>query len=209
MSNVYMLNLGFTLLAGVASNGSFTQYQTGQSPLQTSSAWLKLSAGSLPPWATDNCQLLSQNMGNYQWNVYQQDWTPSTPYLTCNAGDFVLIRIYPADNPQPMCKVRFSAVFGQGSDTPTQGNVVQSPLQMSPGVARSMIAFPDPGPANYQLPVSLDGSWTYLLGQLHTLATYSVNVGVNVYNTVNGNLFALGHDPTMKVVGNVPASAVA
>jgi hypothetical protein len=97
-------------------------------------------------------------------------------------------------------------VFGQGSDTAVAGNVVQSPLQMPPYmVARATIDFPDIGQQNYT--PSLAGSWVYLLGQLHgALADYSLNVGATIFDPASNRVFALGHDPNMRVGGGMPVS---
>ncbi|MBZ5705215.1 MAG: hypothetical protein LAN63_07665 [Acidobacteriia bacterium] len=208
MPQVYMLNLGFTLLAGTsyAPNGSFLPYNGNQSPappvLQTSCAWLNYNGSSFPAWATDTCQQLSDAIIGTTWAVKQPDYSPTSTFLGADAGDFVLVRIYTGDGSQQY-KLRVGIVFGNGSDAPTQGNVVQSPLNLAAGVARSVIDFPDIGAANYT--PSSAGSWVYLLGQLHgSLASYSLNAGATIYDPVSGKTYSLGHDPTLKVVGTVP-----
>jgi hypothetical protein len=207
MPQIFMLNLGFTLLAGTsyAPNGSFLPYNGNQTPtppvLQTSCAWLNYDGASFPAWATDSCQPLSDATIGSSWAVKQPDYSPSSTFLGANAGDYVLARIYTSDGGQQY-KLRVGIVFGNGSDTPTQGNVVQSPLNLSAGVARSVIDFPDIGANNYT--PSTAGSWVYLLGELHgSLASYSLNVGATLYDPVSGRTYALGRDPTLKVVGTI------
>ena len=214
MPQIYMLNLGFTLLAGTsyAPNGSFLPYNGTQTPappvLQTSSAWLNYNGSSFPSWATDSCQPLSDATIGTTWALKQADYSPSSTFLGANAGDYALARIYTGDGGQQY-KLRVGIVFGNGADTPNQGNLVQSPLALAAGVARAVIDFPDIGVANYT--PSSAGSWVYLLGQLHgSLASYSLNVGATIYDPVSGKTYALGHDPTVKVVGTMPmASRVA
>lgn len=207
MPQIYMLNLGFTLLAGTsyAPNGSFLPYNGNQTPtppvLQTSSAWLNYNGSSFPAWATDNCQPLSDATIGTTWALKQPDYTPTNTFLGARTGDFLLVRMYTGDGGQQY-KLRLGIVFGNGTDTPTTGNVVQSPLNMSSGFARSVIDFPEIGVGNY--PGSTAGSWVFLLGALHgALAAYNLNVGATIYDPVSGNIYALGHDPTVKVVGTM------
>ena len=128
--------------------------------------------------------------------------------MPANAGDYLLVRIFTGD-PNQTYKLRSGVIFGQGSDTAVAGNVVQSPLQMPPNmVARAAIDFPDIGQQNYT--PSPAGTWVYLLGQLHgTLADYSLNVGATIFDPASNRVFALGHDPNMRVIGNVGKTMVA
>lgn len=205
MANIFMLNLAFTLQGQgtpPVANGSFQGFATGNPALQTSCAWLGYNAGPpLPSWCTDTCQQLSDATIGTSWLLLQPDYTPAKPYMSANAGDFLLVRIFTPDTPQSY-RVRFGAVFGQGIGTPTLGNVVQSPLQIAPStMARSIIDLPEMPPQGYS--PSGTGSWVFLLGELHgALADYSLNVGANVYDQSTGNKYALGHDPNMRVIGS-------
>jgi hypothetical protein len=210
-TNIYMLNLGFTLQGPTppAANGSFQSYVSGNPALQTSSAWLNYNGGPpFPSWATDNCRLLDDATIGTTWAVLQPDYSPTNPYLSANSGDFLLVRVFTSDSGQAY-RVRLGAVFGQGSDTPMMGNVVQSPLQLVPWtVARSIIDLPEMPPQNY--PASSDGGWVFLFGQLHgALANYSLNVGAGIYDPSTGNRYALGRDPNMRVGGNVAKTVAA
>lgn len=219
---VYLLNMGFSLNSQYFQNGSF-EPGPGPSPppvLQQSATWLKYQ-GTSPFVPSADCTQYPNALNAGDWGSPVSDGT----YFSVNVGDYVVMRIFPMpDNSVPNgCRLRFTVVFGRGSDSPpAQGdpNWVQSPLRMTQNlsngqnltVARPVVDTDNSANATWNNPSS-DGAWTYCIGGINSSPTpqpggsyYTLNVGATVWTPSGPNLAVqfvavYGHDPTMRVIG--------
>lgn len=202
MSDLYLLNLGFSMSTSAFANGNFDLFNSGSSGLNQSCAWYKYQGSGMS--LNDDFYLLSQNLSSGDWSSLGSDASA----LNTVAGDFCLVRIYPSDSTPPAnCRLRFSAVFGRGSHTAPSGSTpaLQSPLQIVQGsntTARPVLVTDATAETSWAVSPTGNNVWTYCLGKIHGADnTYTVNVGATVLNPNTQLLVAYGHDPTMKVGG--------
>jgi hypothetical protein len=192
---VYLYNLGFSLAN--ATNGNFLDYQGSQTGFGQSSTWFQWNVqGSLPQGVVDNVASLQA--------LTLSNWTKmsSAPDFCANA-DYMLLRIFNVDTPQPSISLRVTAVMGHG--IPTNGAPASSPLQAPfqiNGKARPVVDIDNSNGANWPGPTGADGAWTYCLGMIHGIINdYSCNVGASAY--VSSGTYVgtscFGQDPQLHV----------
>jgi hypothetical protein len=194
---VYLYNLGFTLAN--AANGNFWDHLGSQTGLGQSDTWFLYNGSGLPTGVTDNVVALGA--------LNSSDWTTMTsaPSFVANA-DYVLMRIFNTDSPQPSMNLRLTAVMGHGTST---NNPVSSPLQAPfqfNNKARPVVDTDGSTGGNWPGPTGNDGAWTYCIGMIHgVINDYSCNVGATVYVSSGPYLgtSCYGHDPQLHVGGMV------
>ncbi len=204
---VYLYNLGFS--ASNASNGNFS---AGGSGVDASNTWFQYVGPGAPGGIGPSLSIITSVAPATNWSALAQ--APSQ----FNAGsDYVLLRVFNADNNPSNYLVRTTAIFGQGDSTPiTPVNNLQSPFTMG-SYARPVIDFDTasvsppvtpswPSAVTDVNPVNSASSWTYCLGLVHNASAaqptvYTFNVGATVYEISSGNIYAFGIDPRMKVGG--------
>ena len=191
--SVYLYNLGFTLAN--AANGNFLPYQGSQTGLGLSDTWFQYNGSGLPPGVVDNLVPLSAlNPG---------DWTPLTAAPSFRAGaDYMLMRIFNTDIPQPVILLRLTAVMGHGTTgNPPASTPLQAPFQVGTK-ARPVIDTDASNPNNWPAPTATDGSWTYCVGMIHGIINdYSCNIGATAYVSSGpyAGMSAFGQDPQLHV----------
>lgn len=202
MSNIYLLNLGFSMNATAFNNGNFDQFNSGGNGLNQSCAWYKYQGSGLS--LNDDFYLLNQNLTSTDWSSQGSDATQ----LSTDNNDYFLVRMYGSDSTvPPNCRLRFSAVFGRGTHTAPSGATptLQSPLQVSQGsntTARPVLVTDATAATNWSVSPTNNNVWTYCMGMIHGADnTYTINVGATVLNPNTQVLASFGHDPTMKVGG--------
>lgn len=190
---VYLYNLGFTLAN--ATNGNFTDRLGSQTGFGQSDTWFQYNGSGTPPGVIDNVVPLGA-LTLSDWNVM------STPPNFQAGTDYMLLRIFNTDSPQPTMVLRTTAVMGHGM---TGVSPINTPLQapfMLGTKARPVIDTDNSTAANWPGPTGTDGAWTYCLGMIHgVINDYSCNVGATVY--VSSGQYAgtscFGRDPQLHV----------
>lgn len=204
---VYVYNLGFSTSDAYGTAGEFEPYQSTQSGLNQSSAWLSYNVpGQIPPGVTDGMSAIGA-LSAPQWNFVQ-----GNSGMTLKAGDYVILRFFPAPS-NPSCNLRATAVVGRGTSTAAAPSPAISAPFMSGLQPRPVIDFDNSPGSNWPLPTGTDGAWTYCIGMIHgSPADYSFNVGASIYITSGpqqGTVMAYGQDPQMHVVTTMEGSAAA
>jgi hypothetical protein len=216
---IYLLNLGFSMVSSAFTDGNFEPNNGSQTGLEQSCAWYQFTGKGLSPVLDDKPYFLSGLLTPSDWTSLGDD---DAFELSATAGDFILVRIFPADKPAPGgCKARISAVFGRGRDHSHDiDNDRQSPLQLVNGQWKSARAVVDSDNTSYVDWKPSTGNdnaeWTFCLGMLHNpvgkIRRYSMSVGASIYRpTSNPNAPTIGiygHDPTMRVGGGGPQEEV-
>jgi|HubBroStandDraft_1064217.scaffolds.fasta_scaffold180082_1 hypothetical protein len=202
----YLLNLGFSTLAAVLSDGNFQADNGNANPLLRSEVWL--TGGSLLPPAVDSFYQISQALSESDWSYLHG----TSSVLEVDLGDLILVRIFQVSvQASPIPSLVMNAVFGEGTGSDPQGstNPLQSPLLVN-GYPRTVIdsfqlAFasnPQSQQQYWSSPTPADGAWTYCLGEIHGVDnSYSFNAGAVVCtNPATGSpIYQYGTDPQVKV----------
>ncbi len=199
--NVYVLNVGLSLQSSYYTDGAFKVYNSGDSGLsQVSAAWFRYTGTGLPTGVQDNVVALGALSGS-DWQFVQSDSTA----LYVNPGDYVLVRIFPADGTVPSnSKLKVTMVFGRGTSTPDHSSVAfQSPLKVaSTSSARPVIDTDNSSASTWPTPTGSDNAWTYCVGKIQnvgTTADFVLNLGVTI-SPSGSTQYIFGHDPQLHVV---------
>jgi hypothetical protein len=200
---VYLYNLGFSLAN--AANGNFLDYQGGQTGFGQSNTWFVYTPTGLPSGVVDNVAAL-QALTLSNWTTLS-----SSPGF-CAGTDYMLLRIFNTDVPQPTILLRTTAVMGHG--TSGAGAPAATPLQapfMAGNNARPVIDVDNSNAGNWPGPTGNDGAWTYCLGMIHGIINeYSCNIGATAYVAAAGpyqGMSAFGRDPQLHVVTTLQRNA--
>ncbi len=190
---VYLYNLGFSLANAV--NGNFLDHLGSQTGFGQSDTWFEYNGSGTPSGVTDNVVPLNA--------LTLSDWdTMSTPPDFVAGADYMLLRIFNIDSPQPTMVLRTTAVMGHGI---TGSSPISTHLQapfMFGTKARPVIDLDNSTSANWPGPTGTDGAWTYCLGMIHgVINDYSCNIGATVYASSGPypGTSCFGRDPQLHV----------